>query len=371
MRTTYDICIRGGGAVGMSLALALSRQGLSIALQSLPRGAAGRDVRTYALNARSMELLDSLKVWEALPQSARTPVYDMQVSGDEPGALLRFSAYEQGVQALAWIVDATELEAVLETAVGFAPHVTRCAPGEPVPATLLAVCDGRDSVSRRRLGVHVDTHTYGQRGLAARLICDQPHNGLAWQWFRSPDILALLPFDRPEAGHGYGLVWSLPDREAARLQALDEPAFEQALAQATQGRAGTLRLASARAAWPLVHTRCEPLCGPGWALLGDAAHVVHPLAGQGLNLGLADVEALSRVIAQREPHRGLGDEQLLRRYARERWLPTRAMGGLTDSLLHLFAHDASVARLLRNHGLRLVNAAVPLKRMFTRAALRS
>ncbi|MEN9417189.1 MAG: hypothetical protein RI988_809 [Pseudomonadota bacterium] len=371
MAERFDVCVRGGGAVGMSLALALARQGLSIGWQALPRTANGPDVRTYALNARAVELLGTLKVWDALPEEARTPVHDMRVAGDVPGPALRFSAYEQAVPALAWIVDAAELEAVLERAVGFAPHITRCAPGERVPAALLAVCDGRDSESRLALGVRVDTQAYGQRAVAARLVSDIPHNGLARQWFRSPDILALLPFDRPQRGHGYGLVWSLPEAEAARVLALDDAAFEQALAETTEGAAGRLRLASARAAWPLVLTRCEPVCGPGWALLGDAAHVVHPLAGQGLNLGLADVQALARVIAQREPHRGLGDEQLLRRYARERWLPTRAMGGLTDGLLHLFAHDSPWLRTLRNRGLGWLDAAAPLKRALTARALHS
>jgi 2-polyprenyl-6-methoxyphenol hydroxylase-like FAD-dependent oxidoreductase len=371
MASRFDVCIRGGGAVGMSLALALSRQGLAVAWQALPRPSGAQDVRTYALNARAVELLTALKVWEALPSDARTPVHDMRIQGDAPGAVLRFSAYEQSLETLAWIVDAGELEAVLERALGFAPHVERVAFDIPVEAALLAVCDGRDSASRAALGVQVDTRAYGHRAVAARLVADEPHAGLAWQWFRSPDVLALLPFDRPERGRSYGLVWSLPEALAGDMLALDDSAFEHALVEATGGAAGALRLASQRSSWPLMLTRCEPVCGPGWALLGDAAHVVHPLAGQGLNLGLADVEALARVVAQREPWRSLGDEKLLGRYARERWLPTRAMGGLTDTLMHLFAHEAPTVRTLRNAGLRAVQAAGPLKRLLTTRALRS
>ena len=137
-----------------------------------------------------------------------------------------------------------------------------------------------------------------------------------------------------------GLVWSVPRRARRALMALDDAAFEAALADATGGAAGTLRLASERAAWPLALARAEPVCGPGWVLLGDAAHVVHPLAGQGLNLGLADVAALAQVIAEREPWRGLGDVRLLRRYARARAVPTRAMGQLTDGLLHFLPATA-------------------------------
>ena len=355
----------------MSLALALSRQGLSIAWQSRPRAAAGPDVRTYALNARAVELLEGLKVWSALPEDARTPVHDMRIEGDVPGAVLRFSAYEQARQELAWIVDAAELEAVLERAVGFAPHVERVSPEASVPAALLAVCDGRDSASRQALGVRVDSRPYGHSAVAARLAAEVPHAGLARQWFRAPDVLALLPFDRPASGRSYGLVWSLPEARAQALLGQDDAGFEQALMEATGGEAGALRLAGPRAAWPLALMRCEPVCGPGWVLLGDAAHAVHPLAGQGLNLGLADVQSLAEVLAAREPWRALGDEKLLRRHARARWLPTRAMGGLTDALLHLFAHEAPLARTLRNQGLSGLDKLSPLKRLLTDRALHS
>ena len=123
-----------------------------------------------------------------------------------------------------------------------------------------------------------------------------------------------------------------------------------------------MTLASERASWPLVLARAERVCGDGWALIGDAAHVVHPLAGQGLNLGLGDVSTLARVIAEREPWRALADVRLLERYARERAGPVRAMGALTDALLRLFSHPSPWAKELRNRGLGLVEAAAPLKR---------
>ncbi len=141
--------------------------------------------------------------------------------------------------------------------------------------------------------------------------------------------------------------------------------------QATAGAAGELKLASERVAWPLRLGHASPWCGPGWVLLGDAAHVVHPLAGQGLNLGLADVAALSAVIAQREAWRGVGDERLLRRYLRERAAPTWAMEQLTDGLLRLFSREAPGLRELRNHGLTLVNRMSPLKRWLAGRALES
>jgi 2-polyprenyl-6-methoxyphenol hydroxylase-like FAD-dependent oxidoreductase len=376
----HDVCIRGEGPVGRSLALALARQGLRVALvadASAATAAASAppapDVRTYALNAGSVALLQDLRVWDALPPDARTAVWDMRVQGDVPAgrrpAALHFSAYEQSVQALAWIVDAAELDAVLASAVRFAPHITVVA--EAVQAPLTVVAEGKDAASRAALGVKVDTQAYGHSGVAARLRSDQPHAGLARQWFRSPDILALLPFDRPSPGHSYGLVWSVPHDRAQALLAMAPAEFEQALAQATGGEAGSLALEGPRATWPLRLARAQSVSGPGWVLVGDAAHVVHPLAGQGLNLGLADVQALADVIAQREPWRGLGDEKLLRRYVRRRHLPTLAMAGVTDALWHLFAQESPLWREARHRGLQWVDRLGPLKKALTARALNS
>lgn len=362
------LCVRGSGAVALSAALALGRRGASVRLQADLR-TPQVDVRTYALGATAVGLLQQLKVWEALPADARTPVLDMQIAGDQPGSGLHFSAWSGALDALAWIVDAAELEAALRAAVRFAPHVELVDPDVPVAgADLLVLAEGRDSASRERLGVQMPRAMYGQRGVAARLRADLPHGGLARQWFRSPDVLALLPFDRPQPGASYGLVWSVPDARADELLALDDTTFESALMDATGGAAGRLTLASERAAWPLALARADAVCGPGWVLLGDAAHLVHPLAGQGLNLGLADVMALDAVIAAREPWRSIGDPRLLRRYARERAGPTIAMGQLTDGLLHLFASPQPALRELRNRGLTLVNHLPALKRWLVASA---
>uniref|UniRef100_UPI001181620E FAD-dependent monooxygenase n=1 Tax=Pelomonas sp. KK5 TaxID=1855730 RepID=UPI001181620E len=326
-------------------------------------------VRTYALNAASVALLRELRVWDALPADALSPVYDMQVAGDRAGALLEFSAWQQGVAELAFIVDAAALEQQLDAALRFSPHVQVLHDTTNVQAQLTALCEGRDSAARAALGVRFESRSYGQLAIAARLVSDQPHQGTARQWFRAPDVLALLPFERPAPGASYGLVWSLPEARAAELLACDAASFEAALNEATGGAAGHLRLGSARAAWPLALGRADAVVGPGWALLGDAAHVVHPLAGQGLNLGLADVAALARVIREREPWRPLSDERLLRRYERERLADNWLMGEVTDGLQRLFASPAPLARTLRNTGLSALDAAAPLKRWLTGRAL--
>ena len=371
----FDVQVLGAGIVGRSLALALARAGLSVALRPAAGGApTGDDVRAYALNAASVALLRGLKVWDALPAQAATKVLDMHVQGDAHAAAIDFSAWQQRVDALAWIVDAAVLERELAAAVRFAPHITvvdATAAVEPVQATLTALCEGQSSATRASLGIDFERIAYGHRAIAARLTSPQAHQGMARQWFRAPDVLALLPFDTPRPQHGFALVWSLPEARAAALLALGPPAFEAELMRATNGEAGALTLASDRAAWPLVQARASAWCGPGWVLLGDAAHVVHPLAGQGLNLGLADVAALVAVIRDREPWRALGDEKLLRRYARERVAPTWAMGQLTDGLLRLFAEEAPALRELRNRGLTLVNSLSPLKRWLAARALNS
>jgi ubiquinone biosynthesis UbiH/UbiF/VisC/COQ6 family hydroxylase len=360
----------------MALALALARLGLRVQWTApAERVAVSGDVRTYALNPASVALLRELRVWDAMTEGSVTPVRDMRVQGDRPGSVLEFTAWQQRVGELAWIVDASELERAMRTAIGFAPAIevagaaTAPAAAPAAAPALVAHAEGKHAAAREALGVRWTRHDYGQVAVAARLVADRPHVGVAWQWFRSPDVLALLPFDRPRAGCSYGLVWSQPAERAMSLLALEPVAFEAALAEATGGAAGRLELAGDRVGWPLALAQADRWCGAGWVLLGDAAHVVHPLAGQGLNLGLADVAALAQVLGSREPWRSVGDERLLRRYERARRGPTAAMAQVTDSLLHLFAVDAAPIRAVRNTGLVLVNHAGWLKRWLAERAL--
>lgn len=378
----YEVCVSGSGAVAMSLSLALSAQGWRVAW-ARPEAAATmprHDVRTYALNARAIQLLERLRVWPEL-QAHATPVWDMVIRGDD-GGQLAFSAWQQQVRELTWIVDAGALERLLAQALRYAPGVEAVAPVvglDDCPAALLAVCEGKHSGTREALGVRFDRQDYGHMGVAARLKSSVPHHGVARQWFRSPDVLALLPFHDPAPGSSYGLVWSVPTERAQALMAMAPDEFERELHSAVllsdpqaPALVGELSLASERAAWPLALAQAERWCGPGWVLLGDAAHQVHPLAGQGLNLGLADVDALVDALGearQQTPWRSPGDERTLQRFVRRRLWPTRAMSGLTDGLLHLFADPRSPVRDLRNTGMRLVQQAGPLKRWLVGQAL--
>ena len=240
-----------------------------------------------------------------------------------------------------------------------------------MPAALVAHCEGRAAAGLKGLGAGIAVRSYDQKAIAARLVASRPHGHVARQWFRSPDVLALLPFARPEPERSYALVWSLPTERAEALLAAEAAAFEGELALATGGEAGERRLASERAAWPLAVGGAAAWCGPVLWCWPAARRTWSTPAGQGLNLGLGDVAALVSVIEAREPWRRLGDERLLRRYVRLRAAPTSAMLRITDGLLRLFAEDKAPIRELRNNGLSLVNRISPLKRWLTARALDS
>ncbi|RZJ25014.1 MAG: ubiquinone biosynthesis protein UbiH [Haliea sp.] len=366
MPKPFDVCIRGGGVVGRTLALLLARERLRVALvaRRLPDSPtpAAQDVRAYALNSASRQLLDSLRAW---PDAASaTPVKAMQVWGDD-GGQLDFSAGSSGA-ALAWIVDVPALEQQLAEAVRYQPQIETVP--EPVPAALSVVCEGKASSSRNEFGAAWTVKPYPQKAIAARLHSDQPHHGVARQWFSQGEVLALLPMDG-EHGNSLALVWSVSVERAALLDKLPPEEFSAAVQLACGAQAGRLELASKRSSWPLALATADRWVGPGWALAGDAAHTVHPLAGQGLNLGLADAAELATVVHAREYWRGLGDEKLLRRYERARRADVAAMGAVTDGLHSLFAQTDVRWQALRNWGMTGFGKSGPIKQWVTRQAM--
>ncbi len=380
MAYPHDICIRGAGIVGRSLALLLARERLRVALVEQPAAGSGPDVRAYSLNSAARALLEDLRCWPEAP--AVTPVHAMQVFGDAGGSL-HFEAAEQGAGELNWMVDVPVLEARLAAAVRFQPQIEVLS--APVPAALTVVCEGRASQTRAELGVAFDITHYEQHAVAARLQCEQAHGGIARQWFRfgaaeglsqaQAEVLALLPMGG-EGGREVALVWSVHPARARALLALTPEAFADELASACSWSLGRMQLVSERAVWPLQLARAARWTGTlpgttdqGFALAGDAAHALHPLAGQGLNVGLADVAELVKIIRGKEFWRPLHDARLLRRYERARQADVIAMGLVTDGLQRLFARSGPGWPQLRNWGLSGFDRSGPLKRWMTRQAM--
>jgi 2-octaprenylphenol hydroxylase len=387
----YDVVVLGAGPVGLAVAAALGREGLGVALLERaalgaydgPRSADDWDVRVYALSPGSAGFLRGLGAWQRLPAERLAAVEMMDVHGDGGGAIA-FSAYDLGERALAWIVENRELCATLVEAVRTCASVAVLAPCEPSAiswqddSALVALADGRrlsarlivgaDGVRswvRREAGIALEPRSYGQSAVVANFITERSHRGRAFQWFiDGRGVLAWLPLP----GRRVSMVWSAPDPVAQELLAMDATALALRVAAAGGQTLGALTLITQPASFPLSFLKLHSPVAPRLALVGDAAHAVHPLAGQGVNLGFGDAAMLAAVLKAGGPVRDVGASILLERYARRRALPVLSMQIVTDGLVRLFA--ASPLRAARNRGMNLVAAAAPIRRLLAQPALR-
>ncbi|MEW6590441.1 MAG: UbiH/UbiF family hydroxylase [Pseudomonadota bacterium] len=379
----YQAVVVGAGLVGAAAALALGRRGLRVALIERQPPAvpdAAWDTRIYAISPASQRFLESIGAWQRLDAARCQTVTRMDVAGDASGTL-RLDAYATGVSHLATILESGCLQhalwQALETDGNVALHcpaaITSLERGErftrivlddgtALETELLIGADGANSRIRDWAGLASTVTPYGQSGVVANFACERPHRGTAFQWFADGDILAWLPLP----GTRMSMVWSTITEHADELVALDAVALADKVRAAGHGRLGALELLTPAAAFPLRLIRVESAVAPGVALIGDAAHGVHPLAGQGVNLGFGDAEALVEVLAQ---HRRtlLGDVRILQQYARQRAEPVQRMQALTHGLHHLFASPR--AAWLRNAGMRLVDQVPPLKAALVREAM--
>jgi 2-polyprenyl-6-methoxyphenol hydroxylase-like FAD-dependent oxidoreductase len=379
--TNFDVCIRGAGIVGRSLALLLAAQQLRVALIHKPAAkpvAGHSDVRAYSLNVAAKNLLTDLRCW---PEGdACTPILKMHIQGDQGGDL-SFDASQQGVEALNWMVDVPALEAKLAAAVSYQTYIEELT--EPVAAPLTVICEGRASQTRAELGVNFDVKHYAQHALACRIQTTAAHSQVARQWFQNtygPEILAFLPIGGQDS-HAWAIVWSLTPARAQELLHADTADFCAQLQVASNNIAGEISLISDRAVWPLQLARAAQWTGmmttptsakpQAFALAGDAAHAMHPLAGQGLNVGLGDVIELAKVIQHKEFWRPLSDLKMLRRYERARQAEVMAMGLVTDGLQTLFAQSSLPLQKLRNWGMTGFNQLNPLKKWMAQHAMKS
>ncbi len=393
----FRILVVGGGPVGLAFALAASRL-RDVEVVVVERAATDTpalpsthfDHRVYALAPTSIALLESIGVWPRIASARITPIDQMRVFADAEQNTQSEQAplpeIEFGIGApLAHIVEHAVLmealhQGVGESAIVFKPgervaamETTKTgrritlASGEILDADLLIAADGRQSQIRQFAGIDVVEKDYASDGVVANFVATKPHGNIARQWFSPEGVLAYLPLPDNQIS----IVWSVAHAFATKLGALDDARFAERVADAGGHALGVLTLASPRDAVPLKRLRALQWVKPALALIGDAAHAVHPLAGQGANLGFGDVSVLVDILASRSAMSRIGDLALLRRYARARIEAAVAMAETTDRLHGLFLSEAAVAKWLRRQGFGWFNRAAPIKRLATEYAIRA
>ena len=386
----FDLIVVGGGPVGLALACAARARpcGLRVALvaqeASAPALGDAPDARVYALSPGNVEFLRGMGAWDAMEPSGVTPIRAMRVHGDRPGSRIEFDAYRAGAPELAWTVEDARLQQALWRTLRGGQGVEVVGPaqcesieaddgrasvrlrdGRALRASLVAGADGASSFVRAQAGIEVSSRDYGQAAVVANFACAKAHGEVAFQWFQGGPVLAALPLP----GRAISMIWSLPPAEAARIASLDAPSLCAAAAQAMQGELGDLALLTPARSYPLRRLSAHRLVGRRVALVGDAAHVIHPLAGQGLNLGLQDVRALAAVLGDRPSVREPGDPLVLRAYERARAEPILAMDFMVDGLYRLFGAQAEGLARLRNAGLNLTDRLPVVKNVLVRRAM--
>lgn len=381
----FDLIIVGGGLAGASLALALRDTRLRIALveNQPPSRPEGWDSRIYAISPANIDFLNSIGAWRHLDASRIAPIRSMEIVGDG-GGKLGFSAYETGVPELGCILESSLMACEFwESAKRqgnlslFCPArpeaiefrhdaaVLRLADGMVLAAPLLVAADGRDSWVRESAGLSAVNTPYGEKGVVANFVTEKPHRNCAYQWFRDDGVLAYLPLP----GNRISIVWSAPDALADDLCSLDPECFSDRVGEAGAWALGRLQLLAPAAAFPLRLMRVPQTVAPRLALVGDAAHGIHPLSGHGINLGFQDVSVLASQLSAAQPWQDIGDLRFLQRYQRARREETVLMQSATDGLRRLFRESSPGLRSLRNLGLNLTDGLPFIKNALVRYAL--
>ncbi|HEY2628171.1 MAG TPA: FAD-dependent monooxygenase [Usitatibacter sp.] len=364
------VIIAGGGPVGLSLACALPGCDVHV-IESASHAAPLQeefDLRIFAVSPGTRDFLREIGVWDGLDTSRMEQVRRMEIFGDE-GAKLAFSA--RPGTALAWIVEAVRLSHAIEEQAASMANVTilrgevasefgaeagrawaRLGSGQRIEGDLLVGADGPGSRVRSQLGLASIEEPYAESALVANFETTLEHGATARQWFREDGVLAWLPLPDKRIS----IVWSAPACVADTLAGLDAPTLEKRVREAGESALGELKLISPTARFELRSIRVDDPVAPGVALIGDAAHAVHPLAGQGVNLGFQDARALAEALCARTELERAGDLRVLRRYARSRKEDVTAMHFVTDGLDKLFATGNPGMRAFRNMGLRLVDS---------------
>lgn len=383
----FDVVIVGGGLAGLALACALRETRLRLALleQRPPSRPAGWDARVYAISPANARFLQRVGTWKHLATERMTQIHAMRVCGDRLGQI-EFSAYQAGVSELAWVLESSLIACELWESIKRQSNLTLLCParprtvdiGEPaarltasdgqlLSASLLVGADGRDSWLRASLGLRANETDYREMGVVANFACERPHRGIARQWFRPDGILAWLPL----AGERISIVWSTPEANARELVALPANELCTRVAGAGNNQLGDLALLTPAAAFPLRLLQVPRTVAPRLALIGDAAHGIHPLSGHGINLGFQDAAALAAVISRQTDWQDIGSLRVLQAYQRERREETLLMQGTTHLLHELFANDLPGLAALRNFGMNLADRLPVVKNLLIRYAIGS
>jgi 2-octaprenylphenol hydroxylase len=390
--TSFDVAVVGGGLIGAVAALGAARLGRRVALieQAEPApalGALGHDLRTIAVAPAAQALLAELGVWERL---APAPYRAMRIWDERGTATMQFDALEVDRRELGWIIENGPTLAEVWQVLRAHPDVTLCV-GAPVSAVsvandrvnlalggsgsgpraidarLVIAADGARSRVREALGVQADIRETGHHALATVVRTERPHCGVAHQCFLPGGPVALLPGTEPEL---CSVVWSQSPDEAVRRQALDPAAFCTELTRATARCLGAIVAVDKRLVFPLTQMLAKDMHPDARVLLiGDAAHVLHPLAGLGANVGFEDVRALLDVLGRLPPQADPGQATLWRAFARQRRVRAELMVGLMATLQQLYAGTDPLRQWLRNTGVRWLNGAPALKRQIMQEAM--
>ncbi|WP_406229226.1 2-octaprenyl-3-methyl-6-methoxy-1,4-benzoquinol hydroxylase [Pseudomonas siliginis] len=390
-----DVLIVGAGMVGSALALALQDSGLEVLLLDgsplsvKPFAAeAAFEPRVSALSAASQRILERLGVWDGIAQRRSSPYTDMHVWDGSGTGQIHFSASSVHADVLGHIVENRVVQdALLERLHGCDlgmlanarleqmrrsgdDWLLTLADGRTLRAPLVIAADGANSAVRRLTGVATREWDYLHHAIVTSVRCSQPHRKTAWQRFTDHGPLAFLPLERDGQQDWCSIVWSTTPAEAERLMALEKTAFCAELERAFEGRLGEVISADPRLCVPLRQRHAKRYVAEGLALIGDAAHTIHPLAGQGVNLGFLDAAVLAEVLLQAH-QRGerLADVKVLSRYERRRMPHNLALMAAMEGFERLFQADPLPLRWLRNAGLKLVEQMPEAKALFVREAL--
>lgn len=387
----YDVIVVGGGLVGMACALSLSQQGISVALiesKPLPeviqtRSVAVWDSRIYAITPANVDWLRRLGAWPGVDAERICAITKMRVFGDAEVSELQFDADDANIEQLGVIVESQQLEIALlaalndagvqlltgvrPTAVTYSDYQARIKwNNQEISAQLLVAADGAQSWLRSQAEITVALHDYQQMGVVANFETERAHHQTAYQWFSELGVLAWLPLP----GNRISMVWSTEESFAQALVSMDAGTLCKVVSNQGGNILGELKLLTLARSFPLKEQTAETLVMSNIALVGDAAHTIHPLAGQGVNLGFRDVQCLAEALSHKRQQQSFGDLMLLRRYERARKTDMMAMQFVTRGLSELFSLDHPAAKKLRNWGLNFTNRQSLAKKYLTRQAIR-